>query len=255
MRVILFLGALIIIWIVIAWAFNIAWVPTASRWIESWIKSWFGENAPSPPPPISDQEPLPPSVVHEIQELVGRLLKSMRIVPWVNSDVLRGLYYRKDYAKMLGWIKNSMRLDLHVELRIVGTTHQTPPIQNAPMWIELPGKMPLFGTPQFLYTHVIVNVRKDLLDTKSFAYVVAGFAHELSHVVLNTIQHELQHNEKAVDLTAMILGYGAFITDAEIIKTVRASSDSYIETERLGYLTSTEARFALRHLSELSRKP
>jgi hypothetical protein len=201
-----------------------------------------------------------------IHDQVGRLLKTIRIVPPVDPTVLRGLYDRKDYAKMLGWIKNSMRLDLRVGLRIVDTTDQ-----SAPMWIETPGKMPLFGSPEFHHTRVIVNARKDLLDTKSFTWVVAGFAHELSHVVLFSIQHELQNDEKAVDLTAMILGYRSFIADAEITKTegtivsvlmailllplgVLFWKGTTKKTQRLGYLTSTEAKFALRRLNELSRR-
>jgi hypothetical protein len=62
-------------------------------------------------------------------------------------------------------------------------------------------------------------VRRDLLETKPFGWVVAGFAHELSHVVLFSIGHPLQHEEKAVDLTAMILGYPTFVEGAEITAT------------------------------------
>jgi hypothetical protein len=170
--------------------------------------------------------------------------------------MLRTLYDRKDYPAMLGWIKNSMRLDLRVGLRIADS-----PEPSAPMWIETPMNMPLYGTSEFRRTQVVVNVRRDLLETKPFGWIVAGFAHELSHVVLFSIKHPLQHEEKAVDLTAMILGYLAFVESAEV--TVRSGWLSSIimalllaplgvlfwagtskQTTRLGYLTKSEAAFA-----------
>jgi hypothetical protein len=41
----------------------------------------------------------------------------------------------------------------------------------------------------------------------------------VSHVVLFSIGHRLQDDEKAVDLTAMILGYQYDICDAEFTET------------------------------------
>lgn len=157
---------------------------------------------------------------------------------------------------MLGWIKNSMGLDLRVGFRIVDS-----PEPSAPMWIETPKYMPAYGTREFRNTRVIVNVRRDLLETKPFGWVVAGFAHELSHVVLFSIGHPLQHEEKAVDLTAMILGYPTFVESAEVTVTKGRLSSAIMallllpigiifwagtssRTTRLGYLTKSEAAFA-----------
>ncbi len=179
----------------------------------------------------------------------------------VDSRVLKGLYDRKDYASMLGWIKNSMRLDLRVGLRIVDGAEPSPP-----MWIEIPQPMPSYGSEAFRRVRVIVNARCDVLEGKSFACVVAGFSHELSHVVLCATGHRLQHDEKAVDLTAMILGYQSFIADAEVTKTQFALWSLALtalmlpfgvlfwrgpsrKTWRLGYLTRAEAAAARQYLA------
>jgi hypothetical protein len=180
---------------------------------------------------------------------------------------LQRLYDRKDYAAMLGWIKNSMRLDLRVGFRIVDSSEP-----SAPMWIETPKRMPSYGTSEFRSTRVVVSARRDLLETKPFGWVVAGFAHELSHVVLFSIGHPLQHEEKAVDLTAMVLGYRTFVESAELTVTkgrvgsillalllaplgVLFWAGTSSRTTRLGYLTKSEAVFARNLLAGLPEHP
>jgi hypothetical protein len=198
---------------------------------------------------------------------LDQLLHSLgRATPPIDPQTLHILYGRKDYAAMLGWIKNSMRLDLRVGLRIVNSAGP-----SAPMWIELPKMMPPFGSSEFQRTRVVVNVRRDLLESKPFEWVVAGFAHELSHVVLFSIGHRLQHEEKAVDLTAMILGYQIFVANAEVTTTkgrllsvilallliplgVLFWRGTSTQTSRLGYLTKSEAAFARQQLAHISRK-
>ena len=136
----------------------------------------------------------------QIENYITQLLSSFgRVTSPINAKVLKELYDRNDFPSMLGWIKNSLRLELRVGLRIVDAGGQ-----SNPMWIEIPRHVPMYGTPEFKRTQIIVNVRKEIIRRSSFDWIVAGFAHELSHVVLSSISHPLQHNEKAVDLTAMI---------------------------------------------------
>jgi hypothetical protein len=177
-----------------------------------------------------------------IRGYLDELTRSLALTPPIRPSALKTLYDRKDYPAMLGWIKNSMNLNLRVGLRIVDRPETSPP-----MWIELPEPMPAIGTAEFNETRVIVNARRDILENRPFAFVVAGFAHELSHVVLFSIGHRLQNDEKAVDLTAMILGYQYDICDAEFTETKGSTQKEW----RLGYLTSTEALAASRHIAKI----
>jgi len=193
----------------------------------------------------------PPS---NIREYLDELIRSFARVAPIDPSALKTLYNQKNYPAMLGWMKNSMNLDLQVGLRIVDRRET-----SAPMWIEIPEPMPAFGTAKFKQTSVTVNVRRDILKTKPFSWVIAGFAHELSHVVLSSVGHRLQHDEKAVELTAMILGYQRYIGDAEVTETkfswplVLLFGVMYWHKEklRLGYLTSSEARAARRYLTQI----
>jgi hypothetical protein len=179
----------------------------------------------------------------DIRERIDSLLNALgRISPPIQQEVLEQLYDQRDFPQMLGWIKKSMRLDISVGLRVV---HES---GDPPMWIETPKKMPAFGTDDFRRTRVVVNARLDVLYGRPFTWVVAGFAHELSHVVLYCIGHPLQHDEKAVDLTAMILGFGDFIVNTEIIF---GRGDRHW----LGYLTNAECNYAYKYIGELERRP
>jgi hypothetical protein len=177
-----------------------------------------------------------------VHHYLDQLLKTFGgVAPPIESGVLKKLHERKDYASMLGWIKQSMKLDLRVGLRIVNATGP-----SAAMWIETPRPMPAFGTPEFRRTRVVVNARRDLLEDKPFAWVVAGFAHELAHVVLFSIDHPLQHQEKAVDLTAMVLGYQLFVADAEVTRT----EEAWLSTFADAHPASSGGIFLARHFDQ-----
>ena len=107
-----------------------------------------------------------------------------------------------------------MRLDLRVGLRDCRPSRSVQPDV-----VELPVPMLAYGSPEFRATRVVVNARAADLAERSFVWVVAGFAHELAHVASSAIAHRLRHDERAVDLTAMALGYQAFVGDAEITRS------------------------------------
>src|SRR5205085_9113262 len=125
----------------------------------------------------------------------------------VDQQTLKRLHKKADFPAMLGWIKQSMRLNLRVGLRIVN--HR----EKRPMWIEWTNTIPSIGTAEFSDKRVVVNATREALE-KPLDWIVAGFAHELAHVVLCSMNHKLQEDEKAVDLTAMILGYDKFMRKA-----------------------------------------
>jgi hypothetical protein len=162
---------------------------------------------------------------------------------------LKKLYKERNFAAMLGWIKNSMRLDLRIGLRVVEDDKH-----KRPMWIEWTNRIPSIGTTDFRNTRVIISATHDVLS-KPFNWIVAGFAHELAHVVLCSLNHPLQENEKAVDLTAMILGYKKFMMTAHRTTTEWVDINrTRNRTEWLGYLTIAERRFAAAYIEKLQRK-
>ena len=66
----------------------------------------------------------PPS---NIREYLDELIRSFARVAPIDPSALKTLYDRKNYPAMLGWMKDSMRLDLQVGLRIVDDRPKTSP--------------------------------------------------------------------------------------------------------------------------------
>jgi hypothetical protein len=143
---------------------------------------------------------------------------------------------------MVRLIKRQMNVE--TDIRVVWVSEgeaQEATIREAPAWIKLPVKMPPYGSEAFRKLRIDMFLRKSFLEQSPFDEVSMGIAHELSHLVLDSINHPLRGCEKAVDLTAMMLGFRSlFVTG--IYKEMRLKD--HIAIRQLGYLTPEEVRQA-----------
>jgi hypothetical protein len=145
---------------------------------------------------------------------------------------------------MVRLIRRTMNLD--VKLMVAWVNSGGPKgSEQAPAWVQMPERMPFYGTPEFKKLTLKVFVRKSFLEHNSYAHATIAIAHELSHVVLDSIRHPLRKEEKAVDLTAMLLGFSYLYRRAAIKKTV---FHNRTEVRRLGYLSEPELDTACRIL-------
>src|SRR5205085_1445737 len=107
------------------------------------------------------------------------------------------------YEGMVQLIKKTLNID--VKLRIGWVKTGGP--RDAPAWVKLPSNMPLYGSKAFREMTLTMFLRKEFLQHSAYDEVAIGIAHELSHIILDSISHPLRREEKAVDLTAMLLGF------------------------------------------------
>jgi hypothetical protein len=190
-----------------------------------------------------------------IKSHVSQLSASVCKKQPVRRAPLLALYHARDYPGMVRSISNDLTLqDLRIRVGVV----KSGGLSNAPAWIELPEKMPAYGSPEFKGMRVTVYLRRSFLEDSTFEAVVMAIAHELSHVVLDAIRHGLRTEEPAVDLTAMMLGYSDFYRIGCKYSKVHHSSfweRSYrVETRTLGYLTPQEVEYAAKILAT-AREP
>lgn len=194
------------------------------------------------------------------------LVRSIGLRPPVDPGPLRDLYDAKKYTDLIGHMRNSLSLD--IGLRIAYVTHSGP--YNAPAWIIIPRQIPMYGTEAFKRTTLTIFFRKSFIRCEPFECVIGVIAHELSHIVLSGLNHPLKWDERAVDLTAMVLGYRYFIPRMEytsrlsfsdlLVNPKRFFSRAFhtlrgIETRtRFGYLKSREAKYALWLIEKIDAK-
>jgi hypothetical protein len=186
----------------------------------------------------------------------------------VSTHDLRVEFGKKNFPGMLRIIKSHMGLK---ELTLcMGTVRSGGP-PEAPAWIKLPVTLPVFGSSEFRTLTLTVFFRKHFLEKASFEQVVCAMSHELSHVVLYAVRHPYMCEEKAVDLTAMFLGYREFYLKNETVEykvpgfpPLELNFEAFenmlefifqeqVVTETrfsVGYLTAEEREYAVRLMAE-----
>jgi len=181
------------------------------------------------------------------------------VYPPINPEKLKKLYEEKKFVEIAHYIQTNLRINL--QLRIKFENFRGP--DNAPAWIGIPELMPLYGSRTFNQLILTIHVWKSFLKNP-FEAIIRSFAHELCHIILRALSHELQYKEEAVDLAAMIFGYRNFFRTGsqykEIIKQEKngpffkkiidflsgnsKKQKNVIRTHTFGYLTLDEINFA-----------
>jgi hypothetical protein len=176
----------------------------------------------------------------EIKTWLAQLRQALPCVPPIPTATLKSLHKSRDYTGMVQFIKDTMNVE--VKLRIGWVNSGGPKeMKDAPAWVYMPKPMPSYGTDAFRALTIPMFFRKPFLSGSDYDQAAIAVAHELSHVVLDSIAHPLRDVEKAVDLTAMLLGFRELYETA-CYKTWY--SGNTINHQRLGYLTPEEVAFA-----------
>ena len=192
-----------------------------------------------------------------IPDYLQTLSQSFKPRQAIDSKPLLPLWQRRDLIGMVRFIKNS--LDLKKLKVTLGKVKDGGP-EKAAAWIGYPNPIPMYGSSEFSEMSVTLFIRNKIIQNSSFELLVSAIAHELCHIVLNSIGHPLKESEKATDLTAMILGYHDFFLQGygegkSILKTESENVTEYVyriaelvtgtRYERSEeYLSTSEVRFA-----------
>ena len=117
---------------------------------------------------------------------------------------LKALHKARNYEGMVQRIKKAMNVEVKLRVGWVNSGGQN---KDAPAWVQLPHNMPPYGSTAFKDLTITIFIRKSFLERSKYDQAAITVAHELSHIVLESINHPLRREEKAVDLTAMLLGF------------------------------------------------
>ncbi len=173
----------------------------------------------------------------DVKAHVDQLRRLLPYVPPVSVDEIKALHQKGDFGAVVKLIRSTMNVGVNLTIH---WTSGPPPkgLERAKAWISLLEKMPYYGTPEFKELKMDIFILKSFRDTSTYGQFAITVAHELSHVVLESISHPLRKEEKAVDLTAMLLGFSyLYRTTAH---TVRRVGHNEFQRSQLGYLSHDE---------------
>jgi len=177
----------------------------------------------------------------DIKSYIDQLRKALTYVPPIPVEEIRALHRKGDLGGVVKLVRRTM--NVNVRLTLHWTSGPSPTgIPNALAWVSRPEKMPYYGTAAFKETSVDMFIRKQFAASRPFEEFAIAAAHELSHIVLDSVDHPLRKEEKAVDLTAMLLGFSQLYYGAA--HTTRRVTPNLIEQRHLGYLTESEMETA-----------
>lgn len=185
------------------------------------------------------------SVRKEVMEYTQSLLETFRFSPRheLPLSVVPGLmeYWEQgSVADIVSELKRHM--NVRCKLR-VGVVRSGGPC-DAAAWVKIPDPFPFFGTPQYDNTELTIFIKKSMIEDYAFDTAIACVAHELSHIVLESIRHEHRKKEEAVDITGMLLGFKRFF-----LRGCYQSKEvaQYGVREKFGYLTEEELVWVSQH--------
>jgi hypothetical protein len=174
-----------------------------------------------------------------VGDYLNQLREKLPYVPPVPVQAIKKLHRKGDFGGVVRLIRQTMNVGVNLTLH---WTSGPPAHEKAQAWVKIPPAMPYYGTPEFKALKVDMFILKSFRDTSTWAEFAIVIAHELSHVVLDSIRHPLRDEEKAVDLTAMLLGFSFLYRDAaHTLTRTRTGFKTYTYKDTdIGYLSEWE---------------
>jgi hypothetical protein len=195
------------------------------------------EKRNSDEPPSCDRRECP---LFDARRYLRQLREKLHPVPPIDLTALEKLHRARDRKGIVQFVKRLMNIEAITfqVFWVADGAAQKGDIKSAPAWVEMPRDMPFYGSKEFNEMTLKMFFRKSFFD-ESYDGAILAVAHELSHVVLESIRHPLRKCEKAVDVTAMLLGFSHLY---EIACHKEERIGNTIKVETLGYLTREEVR-------------
>ncbi len=177
----------------------------------------------------------------ELKSIVEKLRISLPVVKKIDDEKLRQFFNSQQYREMVSFMKNHMRIDCRILLKCMdgqnNVTQNGDHVRSTPAFVTLPEQFPLYGSTAYKNLQIKLTYYKAYAER--FHYFSMMIAHELSHIVLYSINHELKHNEEATDITAIMLGFETYFELGHTTLTKSANSKlGYLKYEEMIYVMS-----------------
>jgi len=123
--------------------------------------------------------------------------------------------------------------------------------------VFIPGNLPMYGSSDLTNFPIDIKISKNIKEYPDT--FISIMAHELSHIILYSLQHNNKDNEIYTDITAMLLGFSEIMiegrkTTKEYQQNSFLSNTTITETIEYGYLTDRNFNFAYKNIRGILRE-
>ena len=125
----------------------------------------------------------------------------------IDEKSLNYYYQAKRYDKLISLMKNHLSINCRLKIRCID---KPLPVKGhfKSANIFMPANFPLYESIEYRNLVLEISFHKELLN--NFYAFVMIMSHELSHIVLYSLNHPLKFSEKATDIAAINLGFSRF---------------------------------------------
>lgn len=135
-------------------------------------------------------------------------------------------------------------------VKTVGTGEGRKGVESITAQVSAPSALPLFGSSILKNYFVTVKVSDNV--TKYPMTFMAIMVHELSHILLRSLQHNERDNEVYTDLTSMLLGFHEVVKmGRKVIEQDSGATYTTTYTTTYGYLSDNGFDYAYRKISRI----
>lgn len=206
-----------------------------------------------------------------IEKALNELITQIGVKEFTDED---RLVYLIEYKKVKEAIKEiALYLGLPIEVKIsyvpkgyrptsndgfssthlVKTDNYNRGVGGITAQVSIPSNLPFYGTPSMVNFPINVKLSENCAENPKT--LISIMAHELSHIVLNSMWHKEKENEFYTDLTAMILGFAKIMkTGRKVVKTTQVLNTIHTETTTYGYLSDDNFKYAFDKIKSILKK-
>lgn len=152
----------------------------------------------------------------------------------IDNKLLENCFNDGKYAHIISIMRKHMSIFCKLSVKYISRELSSEEINKiiAPAYVDLPEYFPPYGSQQN-NLKIQLTFYKDLMGT--YFRFVTMMAHELSHVLLHSINHPLKQSEEATDITALIFGFGRCY---ELGHTIYSEGNSYCKLKHYSVISS-----------------
>ncbi len=173
----------------------------------------------------------------ELIRITDGLLRTLPNVAEVNHKELFLWYEKNNIPKVISLMKNQMGVRCRIYVKSINDFGPEEIFNGRKAHRKAHVFVPEIFPADYLQKNLTVEMHLFEKQIVNFSSFVKTISHELAHLILYGMHHNLRHSEEATDIAAIVLGYGLYYFQSITpILGGRADQSSYLTPDEIKYV-------------------